>query len=49
MIRLNQRGRDLRRVIASLAAYATIGVLIAAGLWVSLAIIVNTAHDIAGR
>lgn len=49
MIRLNQRGRDLRRVIASITAYLAIGALAAGALWVSLAIIVNTAHDMMGR
>ncbi len=45
MIRLNQRGRDLRRVIASIAAYATIGIIGAAGIWICLAIVVNVAKD----
>lgn len=45
-MKLNQRGRDLVRVTASLTAYAAIGALAAAALWVSLAIIVNLAHTL---
>jgi hypothetical protein len=32
-LRITQKGRDVRRVAASLTAYALIGCITAAGLW----------------
>ncbi len=44
-MKLTQKGKDLRRVIASVSAYAVIGTLIAVGLWATLSIVVNVAKD----
>jgi hypothetical protein len=47
-LRITQKGRDVRRVAASLTAYAFIGCLGAAALWVCLSIAINTAHSLTG-